>query len=37
VRRLSLVPGALSTDPAQLPPIIVDARPPVEATWSPPP
>jgi enterochelin esterase-like enzyme len=37
VRRLSLVPGALGTDPAQLPPIIVDAAPPVDAAWSSPP
>jgi enterochelin esterase-like enzyme len=37
VRRITLVPGALSTDPAQLPPIIVDAAPPVDAAWSLPP
>jgi enterochelin esterase-like enzyme len=37
VRRLSLIPGALDTDPARLPPIIMDATPPVEAAWSSPP
>lgn len=34
VRKLSLMPGALGTDAAQLPPIIVDASPPVDAAWS---